>query len=259
MTGVSITGNTVGPANNWGQTNGPPTTAGIIVGVDQLPRRSLRRSPRPGRPATRSSGQFYGVWISGVTGITMNPANTITRAALAAPPSTTRPAPGSGYWQVASDGGVFNYGSAGFYGSAGSMKLNQPVVGMTRDAGPGRLLAGRLRRRHLQLRRRHLLRLDRQSQAEQAGRRYGLDAVRAGSGWRTGQPGWSRLLARGLRRRHLQLRGRRLLRLHRRHHAEQADRRHGADARRQGLLAGGLRRRHLQLRRRRLLRLRPAA
>ena len=37
VTGVTITGNTVGPNNNWGQTNGPPTTAGIIVGVDQLP------------------------------------------------------------------------------------------------------------------------------------------------------------------------------------------------------------------------------
>ena len=34
---VTITDNTVGPANNWGQTNGPPTTAGIIVGVDVLP------------------------------------------------------------------------------------------------------------------------------------------------------------------------------------------------------------------------------
>ena len=32
------------------------------------------------------------------------------------------PAPGTGYWQVASDGGVFNYGSAGFYGSAGNLK-----------------------------------------------------------------------------------------------------------------------------------------
>ena len=37
VTAVSITGNTVGPNNNWGQTNGPPTTAGIIIGVDQLP------------------------------------------------------------------------------------------------------------------------------------------------------------------------------------------------------------------------------
>ena len=37
---------------------------------------------------------------------------------------------GKGYWLVASDGGIFNFGDAGFYGSTGSMHLNEPVVGM---------------------------------------------------------------------------------------------------------------------------------
>ncbi len=37
---------------------------------------------------------------------------------------------GHGYWLVASDGGIFNYGDAAFYGSAGGMHLNQPIVGM---------------------------------------------------------------------------------------------------------------------------------
>jgi glucose/arabinose dehydrogenase len=37
---------------------------------------------------------------------------------------------GRGYWLVASDGGVFNYGSAGFFGSAGGLPLRAPVVGM---------------------------------------------------------------------------------------------------------------------------------
>ena len=37
---------------------------------------------------------------------------------------------GKGYWLVASDGGIFNYGDAGFYGSTGSLKLNMPIVGM---------------------------------------------------------------------------------------------------------------------------------
>jgi hypothetical protein len=31
---------------------------------------------------------------------------------------------------VASDGGIFTYGDAAFEGSAGSLKLNKPVVGM---------------------------------------------------------------------------------------------------------------------------------
>jgi beta-mannanase len=42
---------------------------------------------------------------------------------------------GGGYWLVASDGGIFNYGDAAFYGSTGSIHLNRPIVGMaaTRD------------------------------------------------------------------------------------------------------------------------------
>ena len=39
-------------------------------------------------------------------------------------------ADGNGYWFVASDGGIFNYGDAAFFGSAGSLTLAQPVVGM---------------------------------------------------------------------------------------------------------------------------------
>jgi hypothetical protein len=39
--------------------------------------------------------------------------------------------PGAGgYWLVASDGGVFSFGNAGFYGSAAPLRLNQPIVGM---------------------------------------------------------------------------------------------------------------------------------
>ncbi|HEX3793392.1 MAG TPA: glycoside hydrolase family 43 protein [Acidimicrobiales bacterium] len=41
-------------------------------------------------------------------------------------PATTA----AGYWQVAADGGIFTFGSAQFYGSTGSLRLNKPVVGM---------------------------------------------------------------------------------------------------------------------------------
>ena len=34
------------------------------------------------------------------------------------------------YWLVSADGGIFTYGNAGFYGSAGGMHLNRPIVAM---------------------------------------------------------------------------------------------------------------------------------
>jgi hypothetical protein len=37
---------------------------------------------------------------------------------------------GNGYWLVGSDGGVFAFGDAKFYGSTGRRRLNQPIVGM---------------------------------------------------------------------------------------------------------------------------------
>jgi hypothetical protein len=37
---------------------------------------------------------------------------------------------GRGYWEVASDGGVFNFGDASFFGSMGGKPLNKPVVSM---------------------------------------------------------------------------------------------------------------------------------
>jgi hypothetical protein len=36
----------------------------------------------------------------------------------------------NGYWEVASDGGIFSFGGAPFHGSMGGTHLNQPVVGM---------------------------------------------------------------------------------------------------------------------------------
>ena len=60
--------------------------------------------------------------------LTADPAGGTTAAS--GPTCPQPPAPPPGYWQVAADGGVFTFGSAGFYGSTGSMRLNKPVVGM---------------------------------------------------------------------------------------------------------------------------------
>ena len=45
---------------------------------------------------------------------------------------------GKGYWEVASDGGIFSFGDANFYGSTGGLRLNAPIVGMeTTSDGKG--------------------------------------------------------------------------------------------------------------------------
>jgi uncharacterized protein YkwD len=41
---------------------------------------------------------------------------------------------GKGYWLVASDGGIFAFGDARYYGSTGGIRLNKPIVGMARTA-----------------------------------------------------------------------------------------------------------------------------
>ena len=86
---------------------------------------------------------------------------------------------GGGYWLVASDGGIFAYGDAQFYGSTGSIHLNKPIVGMaaTPDGGGYWLVASD--GGHLRLRRRAVLRLDREHPPGPAHRGHGGDARRA--------------------------------------------------------------------------------
>ena len=65
---------------------------------------------------------------------------TLTVDAPAAPPpapSPPPPVPQHGYWLVGSDGGIFTFGSAQFYGSTGSIHLQRPVVGITPTASRG--------------------------------------------------------------------------------------------------------------------------
>jgi hypothetical protein len=42
-----------------------------------------------------------------------------------------------GYWLVGSDGGIFSFGAAQFYGSTGSLHLQRPVVGIVATADHG--------------------------------------------------------------------------------------------------------------------------
>jgi hypothetical protein len=64
-------------------------------------------------------------------------------ATASAPPAAAATPPTPAYWLVASDGGIFSFGGATYYGSTGGMVLNKPVVGMaaTSDAGGYYLVA----------------------------------------------------------------------------------------------------------------------
>jgi hypothetical protein len=55
-----------------------------------------------------------------------------TSTAVTAPPPAAH-----GYWLVGSDGGIFTFGSAQFYGSTGSLHLQRPVVGIVPTADRG--------------------------------------------------------------------------------------------------------------------------
>ena len=61
---------------------------------------------------------------------------------------------GHGYWLLASDGGVFSFGDAHFYGSTGAMKLERAGRRMGTAAGGNGYWLARPRRRHVLLRRR---------------------------------------------------------------------------------------------------------
>ena len=144
-----------------------------------------------------------------------------------------------GYILAASDGGVFNFGNMPFCGSTGSILLN---AGRGDGADPRRrrLLGGGVRRRHLRLRRRRLLRL------------HGRQAAQArSSAWRprrtaaaTGR--WPPTAASSASATPASTAPRAAA-------PQPAHRGHGRHARRQRLLAGGFRRRHLRLRRRQVL------
>jgi hypothetical protein len=57
--------------------------------------------------------------------------SSIASATAPSPKSTT---PTHGYWLVGSDGGVFTFGNADFYGSTGNLKLQAPVDGIAATA-----------------------------------------------------------------------------------------------------------------------------
>ena len=241
------------PAASSGRSAAAPSTGSTPstgATVDRASRSAARPTTSPPRRSATAS-----CWRRATTRCSPSRARPVSRARRSpAPPAP----PNSSYWLVASDGGIFTFGNAGFFGSAGSLRLEPAGRRHGTDAIEERLLAGGLRRRHLQLRRRRLPRLHGGQAAQRAHRGHGArrptaaatgtSRPTAGSSASATQgstapwagsrsnapivgmaadPRRARLLAGRVRRRHLQLRRRRLPRLHGRHAPQRADRRDG--------------------------------
>jgi len=68
----------------------------------------------------------------GASGFISSTSPQVTQVVQTPPPPPPSPSPGprSGYRMVASDGGIFSFGGAAFYGSKGGTPLNKPIVGL---------------------------------------------------------------------------------------------------------------------------------
>ena len=134
LSGVTLDSNIL-TMDDWGSVNGPPQPAGIIVAASVIP--APVTPTLTGTTITNNtiSREFYGVWRAGDTGTTLT-GNTITTNPGGQAVFNV-PVAGTGYWMTASDGGVFNFGTAGFYGSMGGSHLNSPVVGLAQTSDQG--------------------------------------------------------------------------------------------------------------------------
>ncbi len=113
----------------------PPTGASSATAT---PPSTARRAASPSTDQSsawrpRRTGAATGWWPpTGASSATATPSSRVPPGAFPCrrPWWGWRQRPtASGYWLIAADGGVFNYGDAGFFGSMGGRALVQPVVG----------------------------------------------------------------------------------------------------------------------------------
>ena len=91
------------------------TLAGIGAFVTAAPSAGAQSVDLPGSPVAFGDAGSFGAAPAHPVGPVVGMAAT---------------ASGNGYWIVASDGGIFTFGDANFYGSMGGQHLNAPIVGM---------------------------------------------------------------------------------------------------------------------------------
>ena len=77
--------------------------------------------------ATLGVGTSYTFTVTATNVVGTGPASTPSNPSV---PEKAVSSAGAGYWEVASDGGIFAFGSATFAGSMGGKPLNAPIVGV---------------------------------------------------------------------------------------------------------------------------------
>jgi hypothetical protein len=94
---------------------------------------SSTTSSSPSKPISSSGSS-----TTATTTATAAPPATISNSPTGALPLPAPPAVGThGYWLVGSDGGIFSFGSAPFYGSTGALHLQRSVIGITPTSNRG--------------------------------------------------------------------------------------------------------------------------
>jgi Peptidase A4 family/Putative Ig domain len=124
---VSAGAATTAPVEVTGHTSAAPV-AGSVPSATPAPGAAAPAAiatPGPGAAALASS-----TGAAASLSQTTAPASGVAASARTADQRDVSTPDGQGYWLVASDGGVFTFGNAGYFGSTGAIHLNQPIVGM---------------------------------------------------------------------------------------------------------------------------------
>ena len=119
---------TTAPKTTTTTTTAPTTTTTAPTTTTTAPTTTTTTAPKTTTTTTTTTAPKTTTTTTAPTTTTA----TTTTTTTAPPPATfeVRPTSKKGYRMVASDGGIFTFGDAGFHGSTGDINLNKPIVGM---------------------------------------------------------------------------------------------------------------------------------
>jgi hypothetical protein len=136
MEAVNVSSNPPGLRGMWKNENAtaPPILAGGLLWAMGGPSDDMLFAVDPGtgrtvRQITVGANQNHFPTPSVGAGLLLVPTTSQVVAYMGSQPPPPPPSAQS-YWSVASDGGIFTFGSAPFDGSTGGTHLNAPIVGM---------------------------------------------------------------------------------------------------------------------------------